>query len=146
LAPVDAAFDEVLAAVDRFSPEALLGGIDAKVAEVREKIVGAIRLRDWRTHIDGIEAEVHSLLALLDLTSLEGDIRAALGGLRAQIEASSGLRAIDGLGAVIGAALAGSGLRASPDAFGAVADWLWGTPANVHLEAHAAAANMAVAG
>lgn len=107
LQPVEQAFDTVLATIDQFSPATLLAPLEQKLDQAREQLIDLTRLREWRGHLDFLEAQAAELIALLDVSGLERDLTRALRALQVDLPNLPALGPLDAilnlLGPMLGA-------------------------------------------
>jgi hypothetical protein len=125
LAPLREAFADLLAAIDAYSADTLVAALEERLGQACEKLMDDLRLRQWQQELDDLVAGLKRLLALLDPARVEEEIRRAFAEVHALIDELP-LEPAGGIGAIVAAFLAGTGLPIEPVAFDVVVRWLRG--------------------
>ncbi|HEX4964789.1 MAG TPA: hypothetical protein VF173_28510 [Thermoanaerobaculia bacterium] len=126
LKPIDDAFGEIFKALGELSPDQLIAPLEAKVKSARDKVVAEIRLQDWEPAIDSLAADADDLLARFDPVTLEPALRAALAEATDLLDRFPDVSLIGGFGNLAALLLSGSGLRVHAWTFDVVIGWLGG--------------------
>jgi len=124
LDPVREAFASALEAVDAYRPDLLLEPLDRRVDQAREGLMEATQLREWRTRVDDASERAREILEMVDPEALRPLLVRAVRELRLLLDQVPDLRLDGGLGALVRALVAGSGIRARSGAWDAVRRWL----------------------
>ncbi|MEM9556629.1 MAG: hypothetical protein AAGC60_20385 [Acidobacteriota bacterium] len=137
LAPFDAPFEDLLAAIDRYSPAQLVAPLEERVDAVRGQLVDAIELDAWADRIDAFATDAKVALDRIDPSRLEPTLRRAWELARAAVATLAARGASEVwafLGSFVRAALSGSGLQLTARSFEVVVPWLLGGGGRTVLE------------
>lgn len=126
LRPLTDGFQRVLTAIDTYAPGALIQPIEARIDDVREKVIDAVKLRDLAAHLDTLETQAKALIDRLDPVQLEPQVAAALQEASGLLDRLPQMQPLGAFGDFIVSMLTGSGLRVGAPAFDEVIAWLTG--------------------
>jgi hypothetical protein len=124
LQPVADAFAQILAKMNEYSPAALIQPLEDRVRAVREQVIGAMRLDQWRPAVDDLAARATEVLTVLDPDALEEQILDLLGQLREEIARMPDVSMAGWLGTAVSGLLRTANLRVTPSSFDAVLQWM----------------------
>ncbi|HWK90270.1 MAG TPA: hypothetical protein VNP72_09750, partial [Longimicrobium sp.] len=146
LQPVDDAFAAVLAAMEPYSPEALLGGVVERVNQAREAIIGEIRLDEWGPSLEWAADQAKALADRLDPTLLEPYLARGMADADAFLATAGGGVLSLPFGDLVASLASSAGMRTDPQAFDAVWGWLGGGQGNASLTVRGERIQAALAG
>ncbi|HYI00865.1 hypothetical protein, partial [Hyalangium sp.] len=126
LAPIESGFNQVLAAVDAYSPAALITPLEERLDAARNKVVDEIKLDQWGPSLEALADQSKALVDRLDPLRLRPVLTDALAEANRLLDQAPDLHIGRGLGALLSSLLAGAGLRIHPWTFGAVLSWIAG--------------------
>ncbi|CAD5366054.1 conserved hypothetical protein [Rubrivivax sp. A210] len=126
LEPVQQVFDDIVAALDRYAPSALVAPLQERISAVRTQLLAQIGYERWQPTLDELSDSVVGLLDMADPARLQAPLRSAFDEALALLAQFPSLDPGRSLGSLVALLAGSSGLRVSPNSFGAVRGWLFG--------------------
>ena len=127
LQPARAAFDQLLAEADKYSPAALIVPLETRLNDARNRLIEEVRLREWAANLDTLSTRAAELVNALDPAQLQPLIREGMREAVDLLEEFPEFQFGGGLGTLVTTLLTGAGINVEPLAFDAVLEWLQGT-------------------